>query len=480
MIITLKETLLHPRPRYCGLRPRHILYESVYSILCRFSLFNVITGGPLVKIIQQHCGRGTARRRHFKNLSHIESVRIDGLQELLGLRPWQVESMFLTPTFVKSDKHVASVLRFCPACLAQGRHYTLFQYELMDACPVHGIGLLSQCPQCAASTSYELHANLLKHPYGCWRCGRQLGAPRDRQSLHFISPLGAERLRQAHQLLSLGKSGHVVFDIAGAADFQCDNVVQLSQSIQQFARVEADLFRDLQRLACERSLHSWLARYPTFRPANQLVSKAPEVTDEALAKELVSISKSIFRNFKKRHFPAFRLTEGLLATLWRDMQGVLLPAQYYSGMAYLDWLSYWRNAKVPSDLRHSSTGCQKRMLAWIAEKKRHNVFQRARAPSVKRWLLRHMLTCDITTLLQSQTEQGLALPQTDVRYRRLFHPVCWAVFFSEGSSGRSSLTFISALSWQASCGSGHGESTSAQYKPARSQDWVAVLRSLDA
>lgn len=480
MIITIREALFNPRPRYCGLRPRHILYESAYSILCRFSLFNVITGGPLVKIIRQHCGRGPTQRRHFKNLAHIESVRTDGLQELLGLRLWQVESMFLTPTFVKSDRHVASVLRFCPACLAQGRHYTLFQYELIDLCPVHGIGLLGQCPRCGASTSYELNANLLKHPYGCWRCGGQLGAPRDWQSLHFISPLGAERLRRAHQLLVLGKTGHIVFDFAGAADFQCDNVLQLSQSIQQFARVEADLFRDLQTLACDHSLYSVLARYPTFRPANQPASKVPEVTDEALAKELASISKSIFRNFKKRHCPALLLTTELLATLWRDIQGVSLPAQYYSGLAYLDWLSYWRNAKVPSELRHSSMGCQKRMLAWIAEKKRHSAFQRASAPSVERWLLRHMLACDITTLLQSQAEQGLALAQRDVRYRRLFHPVCWAIFFSEESSGRSSLTFIPALSWRANYGDGHGELPSAHYNPSRNRDWVAVLHSANA
>jgi len=479
MIITLREALFNPRPKYCGIRPRHIPYESVYSIICRFSLFNVITGGALIKIIQQYCGAGPAWRYRSKNLAHIGSVRNDGLQKLLGLHPWQVESMFLTPTFVKSDRHVALVLRFCPACLAQGRHYTLFQYQLMDTCPVHGIGLLGQCPQCGASTSYEMHAKLFKHPYGCWRCGRQLGAPRDRQSLHFISPLGAERLRQAHELLSLGKSGNVDFDISGAADFQCDNVLQLSESIQQFAKVEADLFRDLQTLACDASLSSVLARYPTFRPDILPVSGVPAVTDEALAKELASIAKSIFRHFKKRHFPSLRLTDGLVSMLWREIEGISLPAQYYSCVAYLDWLSYWRNAKVPSQLRYSTAGCHKKMLAWIAEKKMHSVFRRASTPSVERWLLRQLLACDITTLLQHQSEQGLLAGLTDVRYHRLIHPVCWVVFFSEGRSGNANLTFISALSWQEGSGGGGGESTSSHHEPSRSQDWAATLRSLN-
>ncbi|MHC8366844.1 TniQ family protein [Pseudomonas sp. ZT5P21] len=478
MIITLREELFKPRLKYCGLRPRHIPYESVYSIICRFSLVNVITGVSLIKIIQPYGGTAPAWRHHSKNLAHIGSVRNDVLQELLGLSAWQVESMFLVPTFVKSERHVALVLRFCPACLAQGRHYTLFQFQLMDTCPVHGIGLLGQCPHCGASTSYEMHANLFKYPYGCWRCGQHLGAPRDRQSLHFISPLGAERLRRAHELLSLGRNGIVDFDIAGAADFQCDNVLQLSESIRQFAHVEADLFRDLQTLICDASLAPVLARYPTFRPAILSVSVAPEVTDEALAKELASIAKSIFRNFKKRNFPGLRLTRGLISMLWRGAEGTSMPAQCYSIVAYLDWLSFWRNAKVPSQLRYSAAGCEKKMLAWIAEKKMHSVFQRANTPSVERWLLRQILACDITTLLQRQLQHGLLAGQMDACYGRLIHPVCWAVYFSEGRSGKSNLTFISALSWQKSCGDEEGESTSGQYKSSRSRDWAAMLRSL--
>lgn len=486
MIVTLDDALLNPQPRYCGLKPKHIPYESAYSIFCRFSLFNVVMGGSLVKILRHHCGPSPAQRRQFRNLSHLGSVRVDGLQELLGLHAWQAESMFLTPTFVRPDRHVASVLRFCPACLAQGRHYTLFQYELIGTCPVHGGGLLSQCPHCGASTTYKLHANLLKHPYGCWHCGRQLGAPRDRQSLHFTSPLGAERLRQAHQLLKLGKAGRVVFDIAGAEDFQCDNILQLSQSIEQFARVEADLFRGLQVMACNPSLSVVLTRYPTFHPDNRSEKRAPEEADEALANELAAITKSIFRNFKKRYFPALRLTDRVLAMLWRDIQGVSLPVEYYSGMAFLDWLSYWRNAKVPSGLRYSAAGCQKRMRAWIAEKKRHGVFRRANTLSSERWLLRQMLACEITTLLQRQSEQGLALAekgtpaQTDVRYHRLIHPVCWAVYFSEENRGMSSLTFISALSWQASCSGEHDGRSVVDCKLVHSHDWEAVLHSLNA
>lgn len=164
--------------------------------------------------------------------------------------------------------------------------------------------------------------------------------------------------------------------------------------------------------------------------------------------------------------------------LWRGMEGVSLPTQSYSIVAYLDWLSFWRNAKAPSQLSYSAAGCEKKMFAWIAEKKMHSVFQRASTPSVERWLLRQILACDITTLLQRQLQHGLLAGQMEACYRRLIHPVCWAVYFSEGRSGKSNLTFISALSWQKSCGGEVGESTSGQYKSSRNRDWAATLRSL--
>lgn len=481
MIIPLREALLNPLPKYCGLRPKHIMYESAYSILCRFSLFNVIAGGPLVKILHYHCGPAPTQRHRSKNLSLRESLRLEGLQELLALRAWQVESLFLPPTLVTASRHVASALRFCPACLAQGRHYILFQFELIDACPVHGTALLSRCPHCGVAAHYELDAHLFKHPYGCWRCGRQLGTARSRQALHFISPWGAQRLHRAHQLLELGQARRVVFDIASAADFQCDNVLQLSLSIPQFARVEAELFRDLQALACDPALPQVLARYPSFRPTQQPKAGTSDA-EEDMAKELISITKSIFRNYRKQHLPRLRLTKALLGRLWRDVQGVSLPQEYYGALAYLDWLSYWNGAKSPGGLPCSAMGGQKKMQAWLSEKKRHSVFSQLHTLASERWLLRRLLACEITTFLRRQVEQGVAqspkLPEEMKRcYRRLIPPVCWAVFFSEGRSGIATMTFISALSWQVCRQDGHLERPVVS-RTISPRDWLTVFQSL--
>lgn len=477
MIITLREALLRPNPRYCGLRPRYIPYESIYSILCRFALFNVITGGSLVKTIKQYCGSQFARNRHSKNLSHIESVGVVGLQELFGLSPRQVKSLFLTPTHISSDRHVASEFRYCPVCLSQGRHYTLFQYELIESCPVHAIGLLDQCQHCGASMSYELKVSLFKHPYGCWRCGRQLGHGRDPQSLRFISAPGMERLRQVYRMLGVDQKKHVIFDVAGPADLHCDNVLQLSQSIQQFVQVEADLFCDLQVLVCGPSLPSALLQLPTFSPSINHEKGVGEAVGEILVNELVSISKSIFRYFRKRYLAQLPLTDRLLEMLWRDIQGVVLPVQYYDLVAYLDWLCYWRHVKLPRELLHSADGSAKKIGAWIAEKKRHSLFRQVATPAAERWLLRQMLACEIVTLLKRQMEQGKALTKidgtpecADVPYQRLFHPVCWAVVFAEQSSGSPNMTFISAHSWKAGHEEGLVGLTPTETKPLHHRD----------
>ena len=485
MIITLREELLRPNQRYCGLRPRYIPYESIYSVICRFGLFNVVKGGSLVKIIKQHCGSQHSRARHFKNLAHIESVGMAGLQDLFGLSSQQAKFLFLTPAYIGSDRHVASELRYCPICLSQGRHYTLFQYELIETCPVHAIDLLNHCQHCAATMSYDFNATLFKYLYGCWHCGRQLGSGRDPQSLRFISAPGMSRLRQVHRMLG-GENEHIVFDIVGPADLYCDNVLQLSHSVQQFARVEADLFRDLQAMACAPSFQSSLRQYPTFLHSDKIKQEEAGTDSEILVNELVSISKSIFRNFKKNYISKICLTSNSLEMFWRDIEGALLPANYYSVLVYIDWLCYWRQAKVPRELLHSTHGSKVKVAAWIAEKKGHGLFRQV-TPAAERWLLRQMLGCEVVTLLKRQMEQREALAKgvdtpeyADIPYRRLLHPVCWAVVLTERSVSPPSMTFISAHSWKTGREPSPLELPPDEESPPHGQSWLKVIRLINA
>nr|WP_294973336.1 hypothetical protein [uncultured Pseudomonas sp.] len=329
--------------------------------------------------------------------------------------------------------------------------------------------------------NYELDAHLFRHPYGCWRCGRQLGMTRNAQALHFISPWGMQRLRRAHQLLELGQARRVVFDIASAENFHCDNVLQLSLSLKQFASLEAELFRDLQALACDPALSHVLSGYPTFRPVPQAKTGTAEVEND-IEKELISITKSIFRNFRKRHLPRLRLTKALLGRLWRDVQGVSLPREYYGALAYLDWLSYWSGAKTPGGLPCSAMGARQKMQEWLSEKKRHSVFSQVYTLAGERWLLRRLLACEITTFLRRQMEPGAAqssqlAANRELCYRRLIPPVCWAVFFSEACNGIGIMTFISALSWQASRQDVYLQRP-ADGRTIPPRDWLTAFQSL--
>ncbi len=455
--------MFHTRPKYCGLRPRYIPYESMYSILSRFGLYNVVKGDSLIKIVKECSDSQPTKCKRIKNLAYLESVGMIGLQELLHLSPQQASFLFLNPTYIDSDRYVAPALRFCPICLSQGRHYTLFQYELIESCPVHGIGLISQCMHCSAIMSYELHAELFKQLYGCWHCGHKLGIERNSQSLRFISAPGMERLRSVHQMLATTKNKRISFDIVGPADLHCDNVLQLSQSAQQFAKVETALFHELQELACAPPSQSELLGFPTLRPSFTPLEQTEESLD-ILVNDLMSISKSIFRNFRKRYRIKFNLTQRLLGLLWRDIEGVLLPSTCYGVLAYLDWLCYWRNTKVPCELLSSARGSKRRITSWIAEKKEHKTFRQMTTPMAQRWLLQHILACEILTLLHQQIAAGMAVVTdcpsrkvVEVPYRRFFHPVCWAVIAVEQNTGAPILTFISAQSWKVGRGEGHTE-----------------------
>ncbi|WP_236715516.1 hypothetical protein [Pseudomonas sp. BMS12] len=331
--------------------------------------------------------------------------------------------------------------------------------------------------------SYEFNAALFKHPYGCWRCGHQLGSGRDPQSLRFISAPGMSRLRQLHRMLG-GEGKYLAFDIVGPTELHCDNVLQLSHSVQQFARVEVDLFADLQAMACDPSFQSAPRQYPTFFHSAKLKREEVVAESEALVSELVGISKSIFRNFKKNYLAEIRLTDKSLTMLWREIQGVALPADYYAVLAYIDWLCYWRHAKVPCELLHSALGSRVKMAAWIVEKKRHSLF-RLVSPAAERWLLRQMLGCEIVTLFKRQMEQrgaliqGVGTPESDVPYRRVLHPVCWAVIFSEQIGTPPSMTFVSAHSWKTSCEKNHSEFTPDEVRPFHSKSWLKVFRLIN-
>ena len=65
-------------------------------------------------------------------------------------------------------------LRFCPACLHDGFHATLFQFTPIVRCPIHGGRLHEGCLRCRAPIPYRLDAAFAARPFACPTCARSL------------------------------------------------------------------------------------------------------------------------------------------------------------------------------------------------------------------------------------------------------------------------------------------------------------------
>lgn len=148
MIIVPDTRTLSVKPRYCPVAPSYMAYESAYSLLSRFALYNVIHGDALVKIFAPVKNARSGKRSRFPNLTHSASVSSVALKECFTLDTAQQDALFLVPSSVPSIDHIATNLRVCPVCMVRGVHYSLFQYLLIKQCPIHQIELSPACRTC--------------------------------------------------------------------------------------------------------------------------------------------------------------------------------------------------------------------------------------------------------------------------------------------------------------------------------------------
>ena len=82
----------------------------------------------------------------------------------------------------------AEVLRYCPDCIAQGYHATLFQFEFVRRCPIHETVLRRRCPTCETPIPYRFNRDLVRHPYACGTCRHVLYVPDAAPRLRALQP----------------------------------------------------------------------------------------------------------------------------------------------------------------------------------------------------------------------------------------------------------------------------------------------------
>lgn len=119
------------------------------------------------------------------------------LRGLLGLSDGDADGFWLDSTMRgPEDGSVCAGIRYCPTCMRQQFHSTLFQSYLLRTCPVHREALTTRCPRCAAPKL--VHSTVTDCFAWCFSCDLPY-FPEPRDWLRaYASPLVAPALVAAH------------------------------------------------------------------------------------------------------------------------------------------------------------------------------------------------------------------------------------------------------------------------------------------
>ncbi|WP_080756685.1 TniQ family protein [Pseudomonas putida] len=433
MIIVPNAKTLNSNPRYCSVSPPYIAYESAYSILSRFALYNVIQGDALVKIFAPSKSQGNGKRSRLQNLAHSAAVNPSAIEECFALDRAQQDALFLVPSAVPSSDHIAAILRVCPVCMVRGVHYSLFQYSLIKQCPIHQVELSQACQTCGGAMDYSLNSRLFREPYGCNHCGHLLRLKGSQSGQSYLNRTGLNRLILAHRVFERGRKHQVFFDITQPTNIYFDNAAQFSSAISDFAVHQRALFNEVQAKAasgrCDRRMGFY--RVGNISRCSSLKNPVLELT----VKDLISILKCIFRKIRKRFLPEVKLSKRKLAGVWRSVEECDVPRQGYQLVGYLDWLCFWYGVKTPSDLCAKARSCiNKKLGAWLQSKRTHEVFASLKGACERNWLMTKILAHEVIFFMTRQirrlSESDLTCSRTNpsqIVYRRWVGPAAWAL-----------------------------------------------------
>jgi hypothetical protein len=155
-------------PEFCT-RPRWSCDgESAWSILNKFQWLNRL---PLNALLAPLGRTDLIDAEPNLDLRFASMIDVRTTSTNLG-----ISSARMTRAFVSIQNQTlaraifSNVLRYCPICLIDGFHATLFQCLLLDQCPIHCRQLRVNCPQCHEAIEYRLNASAAANPYSCPHC----------------------------------------------------------------------------------------------------------------------------------------------------------------------------------------------------------------------------------------------------------------------------------------------------------------------
>lgn len=390
-------------PAYSVMAPRYIANESAYSILSRFAECNAIKSAKLVNVFcnRVHLNRLTTT----KNLSCLFSVDINKMEQHLRLSKAEVYKLFLTPSFVTDMGCTEENLKYCPYCLAQHRHYTIFQLIFIHECPLHRVPLIQRCPTCRAAISNKLEASTFKLPYGCPYCETRFAAVSPSRRQFCTLNRAGERLFQAFSDAIVLKSDNLLqFSFQRQTSTYCDNVLCLSKSLEDAERSERIFFYWLMRSISEEDIKGQLSKYPKYvlKPHQLTLRRSEPIDDEWFIQSLFAIFKSVSRHVI-RALKASRCLRKVSRTLWWVLSGSELPQACPKILAFIGWRVFWLNARTPADTLHPGRRGRSKIRAWLQSIAQDRTI--ALFPSAQRsWLISHIFISALVTTLDALSE----------------------------------------------------------------------------
>ncbi|OEZ63900.1 MULTISPECIES: hypothetical protein [unclassified Duganella] len=144
-------------PRWSALDLVPVPYESLVNVVQRFAWRNALDSNLMLK-----CFTATGRERKIEMQSFAYQTFGEVILSVLEADQKTINSNWYSPQF-----------RFCPICLQELYHTSLFQYWHLKTCPIHDVPLETACQSCGAQTpKIKLNECLFLRPYECNACSR--------------------------------------------------------------------------------------------------------------------------------------------------------------------------------------------------------------------------------------------------------------------------------------------------------------------
>lgn len=154
-------------------------YESIYSLVHKFSVLNLINLSECKKLFKPE-------NTHEKTITELGGkLSLNKLTEIIGMGS-SLDKNMVYKIIHQADREwlFSPYLRTCPICWKLGFHSTFHQVMIVTKCPIHQMDLsIIACKSCGSSEQYENIKYISNRsdgdPYTCTKCGMKLWHPYD-------------------------------------------------------------------------------------------------------------------------------------------------------------------------------------------------------------------------------------------------------------------------------------------------------------